>query len=463
MSNKFAGYHGEWNLGSPGGWEYQRMIQEIYLPAWQEIKQLTGLELELDLENKLFQPSLQFAQLLLEAHRKNSPSQPPFIVVIAEEETLEDVVENQRFVAYLNSLAGVKAQLVGPRELALVDGKIMIGSNEVTVAFMDFNTSVLVELEKRHSIEPILQAIERNIMVNPRGMEAINTKVIFEAVNEKMRGILTDTTIDRTPWTRVFYQRATTGPQGDAIPDLVQWARDNWQKIILKPEFGWSGKGIVICPFDDKIEAGIEKALNDKTYGNYIIQEFIPEGQWSEDMPELDLDNHQVVLKRRQTDFRTLITNSGLIGFVGRYGGIPTNVGSGGGVQALALIKSDHSAETATKSYNQAVLGLSFEDASRIRSGIDERATALKFTYINGPIPIALRPRMITAQQISALQEYGENLYKDTLILEKMWLQGEFSDLIKLSKRDEEIIRLQPRADDTPAMMASDGLFNFHV
>ena len=25
----FAGYHSEWNLGSPGGWDYQRITQGI--------------------------------------------------------------------------------------------------------------------------------------------------------------------------------------------------------------------------------------------------------------------------------------------------------------------------------------------------------------------------------------------------------------------------------------------------
>lgn len=463
MAKIFEGYHGEWNLGSPGGWEYQRMIQEIYLTAWHEIQKLANIDLELDLENDLFRPSLKFAEIMVKAGRKNFPEKKPFIAVMAEEETLDDVVENKRFVDILNSLEGVRAKLIGPRELRLLDGKLAVDGEEITGMFMDFNTSVLVELEKKHSIEPIVEAISRKIVVNPRGMEAINTKAVFEAVDQSMQGRLSDTTISRTPWTRVFYGRETTGPNGERIQSLVEWARENWSKIVLKPELGWSGKGIIICPFDNKIDEGIEKALHDKTYGNYIVQEFIPEALWSEDIPELDRDNQRVVLNRRQTDFRTLITNEGLIGFVGRYGGFPTNVGAGGGVQALALVKSGHSAKEAAEKYNNALLSLDYSDAERIRQGIDERATAMKFTYINGPIPIALRPRMITAGQIKALKEYGENLYDDTLILEEMWLKGDFDSLIKLDKQEEEIIRLQPRDKNTPAMMASDGLFNFCI
>ena len=81
--------------------------------------------------------------------------------------------------------------------------------------FIDFNTSVLVELEKKHSIEPIVEAIKRNLVVNPKGMEAINVKEIFEVVSLKDTGIaqqLSPTTVERTPWTR-----KSTGPGAKGI------------------------------------------------------------------------------------------------------------------------------------------------------------------------------------------------------------------------------------------------------
>ena len=39
---------------------------------------------------------------------------------------------------------------------------------------------------------------------------------------------------------------------------------------------------------------------------------------------------------RYQTDFRCLFGREGIFGFLVRFGGVPTNVGSGGGVQPLA-------------------------------------------------------------------------------------------------------------------------------
>ena len=45
-------------------------------------------------------------------------------------------------------------------------------------------------------------------------------------------------TIERTPWTRRFFQRQTTGPKGETISDLVEWTRENWENLVLKPERG---------------------------------------------------------------------------------------------------------------------------------------------------------------------------------------------------------------------------------
>ncbi len=455
-NNQFEGFHGEWNLGSPGGWEYQKMIQEIYQPAWQKIKELTGVEVDLDLDNHYFKPSLNFADLLVEASRKEGKD--PFIALVAEEETLRDVIENKRIIDYLNSLEGVTSQLIGPRKLRLVNNKLVVDGREVTAIFMDFNTSVLVELEKRHSINPLIKAIEGNILINPRGMEPVGTKGVFEVVTDKYKNQLSQSTVSRTPWTKKFFKRATISPDGEPVDDLLRWTADNWNDVILKPEHGWSGKGIIVCPEEKDIKGNIKKAL---LAGNYIVQKIIPKNIWSEMLPDIDEKYKKVVLKERQTDFRCLVSNKGLVGFVARYGGIPTNVGSGGGVQALAVVKSNHSPKEAAQMINGAILSLDFDKAKEIRQIINKGALDLEFIYLNGPIPIGLRPRILSQKQIEALEKYGRNLYQDTLILEKIWHQGGLEDIVKITEREKQIAKLQPRTDGMPAMIASDGLFNF--
>lgn len=460
MDKAFKGFHGEWNLGSPGGWEYQKMLQEIYLPIWQKLKTLAGLDLELDFEDELLKPSHRLADSLIESSRKIFPEKKPFIVIMAEEEALDEVVENIRFTEYLNSLPNIKAKYAGPREIKSEGEKIIVGGEEATCIFMDFNTTVLAQLEEKHAIDAILKAIQKGLVVNPRSMECINTKSIFEIVDD-LKSRLSPATIQYTPWTRRFFKRETTGPNGEKIENLVEWTRENWEKVILKPALGWSGKGIIVCPNDNNKDAGIEKALTDKTYGEYIVQEFVPLRLWTEAMPEIDKEQKMIVLNNRQTDFRCLISHKGLMGFLGRYGGIPTNVGSGGGVQALAIIKSQHSPKRATEMLNQAFLKIDFAEVKKLRQSIDDMAMDMNFVYLNGPIPIALRPRVVSEEQIGALKNYAENLYQDTLLLEQMWFDGKLDDIVNLSPKEKAIAKLFKRKNDTPAMMAADGLFSF--
>jgi hypothetical protein len=41
----FEGYHSEWNLGSPGGWDYQKTTQIIGKAIWQKLSQHLKTEL----------------------------------------------------------------------------------------------------------------------------------------------------------------------------------------------------------------------------------------------------------------------------------------------------------------------------------------------------------------------------------------------------------------------------------
>ena len=82
------------------------------------------------------------------------------------------------------------------------------------------------------------------------------------------------------------------------------------------------------------------------------------------------------------------------------------------------------------------------------------------FTYLLGPIKIALRPRVVTEHQLKILRSYCSDLWADCLTLEKMWLAGELDSFINIENEELEIIRAQPWKG-SPAVIASDGLFNF--
>lgn len=456
--DRFLGYHAEWNLGSPGGWDYQRITQKIGKAVWRKLLQLRRIDIDLDFDHPLLHPVNGFVSMLREAHRMREGSNSGMIAVVAEEETLEDVVENSNLVKHLNKVKGLSGALMAPHELELRDGRVCFKGTPVSIIFMDFNTNVLLDLHRKHNLDPLLKAVREGKVINPRGTEPINAKSMFEVLTRpETKNLFHKEIVRRTPWTRQFYPRRTHGPGGEDIPDLIEWTRSNWENLVLKPERGYSGKGVCVGGINLNVDDIVSLALKD---GNYIVQEKIPLNLWAEEMPELNLEKKCINLTVCQTDFRCLFGDSMLYGFLGRFGGVPTNVGSGGGVQPLAVIRSSMSIAEASKRINEAIMNMDYSEVLDVVEHQKKLAMDYQFTYLLGPIKIALRPRLITGDQMKALTGYCASIWADCLTLEKMWLSGELGLRLNMEPEELQIVQSQPWKG-TPAIFASDGLFSF--
>lgn len=453
----FSGYHSEWNLGSPGGWDYQRITQIIGKAVWNKLNDISQIGVELDFDHALLFPINGFVEMLVGAHRSREGAKPGLIAVVAEEETLQDVVENKNLANHLDSIDGISGRLMAPHELELKNGGVCWKGQPISVIFMDFNTDVLLALHRKHNLTPLLQAVREHRVINPRGAEPINVKSMFEVITGPHRNRFHQEIVQRTPWTRQFYTRRTDGPAGEDIDDLIEWTRLHWDNLVLKPERGYSGKGVRVGVVNRDADEAISLALKE---GNYIVQEKIPLDLWAEEIPTLDAERGQVILEKYQTDFRCLMGPSGLFGFLGRYGGVPTNVGSGGGVQPLAVLRSTLTVGEALDRINSAIVNMNYGDLLEVVQMQEKLALENSFTYLLGPIKIALRPRVITAQQISALEDYCAAMWSDCLMMEKMWRSGELDSIVNIEEDELEIARMQPWGG-SPAIIASDGLFNF--
>lgn len=456
--DRFLGYHAEWNLGSPGGWDYQRITQKIGKAVWRKLLQLRRIDIDLDFDHQLLHPVNGFLSMLMEAHRMREGSNSGMIAVVAEEETLEDVVENSNLVKHINKVKGLSGALMAPQELELRDGRVCFKGTPVSIIFMDFNTNVLLDLHRKHNLDPLLKAVREGRVINPRGTEPINAKSMFEVITRpETKNLFHKETVRRTPWTRQFYPRRTLGPGGEDIPDLIEWTRSNWENLVLKPERGYSGKGVNVGGINLNVDDIVSHALKD---GNYIVQEKIPLNLWAEEMPELDLEKKCINLAICQTDFRCLFGDNTLYGFLGRFGGVPTNVGSGGGVQPLAVIRSPMSIAEASKRINEAIMNMDYSEVLDVVEHQKKLAMDYQFTYLLGPIKIALRPRLITVDQMKALTGYCACIWDDCLTLEKMWLSGKLGLRLNMEPEELRIVQSQPWKG-TPAIFASDGLFSF--
>lgn len=458
MSEEFLGYHSEWNLGSPGGWDYQRITQEIGKSVWERICSFSEVHENLIFDHPLLYPVNGFVDMLINAWRVREEKDPGLIAVMAEEETLEEVTENRNLVRHLSRIEGIKSILLAPQHLEITNGAVTYLGKKVGLIFMDFNTNVLLDLHRKHNLEPVLQAVREGRVINPRGTEPVNSKGVFEVLTDPdNKNFFSAETIRRTPWTRQFYERKTTGPDDEEIIDLIEWTRKNWDDLVLKPERGYSGKGVKIGGKDKDVDNIIENALRT---GNYIVQKKIPLGLWGEMIPEINETDQTVTLKQFQTDFRCLFGKVGLMGFLGRVGGVPTNVGSGGGVQSLALVEENENIRELTNRINEIIVNLGFEKVTEISRFQNNLSLENRFTYLQGPIKIALRPRLLKVSQMIALEKYCRGIWKDCLVLERMWKSDKLGIRMDIDPEEMEIIRSQPW-NGSPAILASDGLFSF--
>jgi hypothetical protein len=451
----FKGYHSEWNLGSPGGWDYQRLTQEIGKVVWQQINQIKPTGVNLDFDHPYFSPVDGLIDILVEAHRSRSGSNPGLIAVVAEEETLADVTENINLARHLDAVDGISGALCAPHELEQKNGSVCLKGRPVSVIFMDFNTDVLLKLHRKQDLTPVLQAVKEHRVINPRGTEPFNVKSMFEVITDSSRNCFHNEIVQRTPWTRQFYERRTEGPRRETISDLIEWTRSNWDHLVLKPVRGYSGHGVRVGVVNDDNDEAITLALKE---GDYIVQEKIPLSLWAEEIPFVNDD--KILLKQYQTDFRCLMGTDGLVGFVGRYGGVPTNVGSGGGFQPLAVLCDDMNVRDAVDRINDTILNMNRADLLGVIAQQKQLALDCDFTYLLGPVKIALRPRVIATHQIEALKGYGRKLWADCLMLEELWLSGELDPMINIEEEELEVARMNPW-QGSAAIIASDGLFGF--
>jgi hypothetical protein len=126
----------------------------------------------------------------------------------------------------------------------------------------------------------------------------------------------------------------------------------------------------------------------------------------------------------------------------------------------MAILRSEMSVRQATEQINRVLLELDFAQLAELEALQKGLALQADFTYLLGPIKIALRPRIISPEQLRALQSYCTAMWGDCLTLEKMWLAGELDAFIDIEEEELEIARLQPWRGG-PAIFAADGLFSF--
>lgn len=231
----------EYNAETPAGMGYEDQLAEAFL-ATEPIKQFHK---HYHIRN--FHMRRALLSVLLEAYKQWGGTDTPQIGVIdwADVPTLN---EHELCRMYFEE-KGVHALLADPRALEYRDGHLWAGDFRIDLIYKRVLCSELIH---RMGIDnPIVRALRDKAvcMSNAFSAKLMAKKASFTLLSDERHAHLYDAaelaSIEaHIPWTRKVSERRTNY-HGQSI-DLVPFIMENRDKLVLKPNDEYGGKGVVI-------------------------------------------------------------------------------------------------------------------------------------------------------------------------------------------------------------------------
>lgn len=171
---------------------------------------------------------------------------------------------------------GIACEIADPRALEYRDGRLMAGDFHITLIY---KRVLIDELVLRMGIDnPVVRAVRDGAvcMVNPFRCKVLYKKASLAVLGDERNAHLFSAQESaaveaHVPFTRVVEER-TTRFHGEEI-DLLPWAEANRERLVLKPNDDYGGRGIVLgwLVSGDAWTAALQTALETP----YVVQERI--------------------------------------------------------------------------------------------------------------------------------------------------------------------------------------------
>ena len=234
----------EFNSETPAGAGYADALAELFygLPVFQEFQrrfQVFPIPARAGVLHALIDTFARW---------RGNTSDPPRVAILdwREVPTFSEFV---LFYDYFQAM-GIEARIVDPREVEYRDNKLMAGDYHITLIYKRVLISELVERGGLN--HPVIRAVrDRAVcMVNSFRCKILFKKASLAVLTDERNAALFTPAqqaaiAKHVPWTRVVEERRTRGPDGADI-DLVPWAGANRDRLVLKPNDEYGGKGIVL-------------------------------------------------------------------------------------------------------------------------------------------------------------------------------------------------------------------------
>lgn len=319
----------ELNAESPAGIAYNEVLVEIFLelPVMKRFQERYAL--------RRFQARERLLDTLLACYREAGGKLERPAIAIVDYEEVPTRTEHHLFRDFFES-RGYPSLVCDPRHLSYEGGRLRHEGHAIDIVYKRLLVNEF--LERLPELGPFLQAArERAVtLVNPFRCKPIHKKAIFAVLtDDELQGLFTPeqrrAIATHVPWTRrVCEGRATR--QGRSV-DLPEFVRGNRERLVMKPNDEYGGKGVFIGW--EMSQAEWEQALAQALQESYVVQEKVELMRQS--FPELapGLGFRDLVV-----DLDPFVFQGEVEGFLTRLSGSSlANVTSGGGQVPAFLVE----------------------------------------------------------------------------------------------------------------------------
>jgi uncharacterized circularly permuted ATP-grasp superfamily protein len=284
----------EYNAESPAGSAYEEGLGDLFetLPVMQEFSKRYNVTRDL-LKGKLLDMLLNYYREFLGDRPFHNPN-----IAIIDWPGVPTLTEFQLLQDYF-ATRGVQAVIAEPNKLDYRDGKLWAGDFRVDLVFKRVLASEL--LQRESEVMPLIHAYEDGAicMINSFRCKIYHKKMIFGLLtdeanaryfNDEQRGYIAR----HIPWTRRVRAGQTTY-KGQEI-DLETFVMENRDRLVLKPNDEYGGKGITIGWESDA--AGWKAAWDTALQDPYVVQEKVVVGK----EPYPTIQDDMIIFAERSVD-----------------------------------------------------------------------------------------------------------------------------------------------------------------
>jgi hypothetical protein len=323
----------ELNGESPAGIAYSDAAYEIFssLPVMQRFAESYNL--------RTMNGRQHLLDVLLSSYREflnRTPDNPPRIAIV-DLKGLPTQKEFELFKDFFES-QGYPAKICSPDELEFSNGRLRCGDFEIDIVYKRLLVNEYLPIVEQYPA--LLNAYRAGAicMVNSFRSKLIHKKALFAVLTDERRANLfteneRETIKTHVPWTRIVRDEQTT--HSGKVIELLEFIRNNKEKLVLKPNDDYGGHGIAIGWNSDAAawEAALQDALK---HGDYLVQQRVPTAR--ETFPALKEDGSWEFIEQL-VDLDPLLFNGKVGSAFTRLSSTElANVTSGGGMVPTFII-----------------------------------------------------------------------------------------------------------------------------